>query len=74
VEENVAVIWVIMNNGAYGTIAGLQKAHYGTTVGAIFHKRDGEPYSPDYAALPAGGPVKRAGFVPKKYNGTVQSP
>jgi acetolactate synthase I/II/III large subunit len=51
VEENVPVIWVIMNNGAYGTIAGLQKAHYGTTVGTIFHKPDGEPYSPDYAAL-----------------------
>jgi acetolactate synthase-1/2/3 large subunit len=52
VEENVAVIWVIMNNGAYGTIAGLQKAHFGTTVGTIFQKREGcEPYSPDYAAL-----------------------
>ena len=52
VEENVPVIWVIMNNGAYGTIAGLQKAHYGTTVGTIFVKREGcEPYSPDYAAL-----------------------
>ena len=51
VEEDVAVIWVIMNNGAYGTIAGLQKAHYGTTVGTVFHKRTGEPYSPDYAAM-----------------------
>jgi acetolactate synthase-1/2/3 large subunit len=50
VEENIAVIWVIMNNGAYGTIAGLQKAHYGTTVGTVFIK-DGEPYSPDYAAI-----------------------
>jgi acetolactate synthase-1/2/3 large subunit len=52
VEENVAVIWVVMNNGAYGTIAGLQKAHFGTTVGTIFTTRaDGQPYSPDYAAL-----------------------
>ena len=30
-EEDIAVIWVIMNNHAFGTIAGLEKAHYGTT-------------------------------------------
>ena len=48
--DNIAVIFVIMNNYAYGTIAGLQKAHYGTTLGTIF-ERDGRPYSPDYAAL-----------------------
>ena len=48
--DNIAVIFVIMNNYAYGTIAGLQKAHYGTTLGTIF-ERDGLPYSPDYAAL-----------------------
>jgi acetolactate synthase-1/2/3 large subunit len=39
-----------MNNGAFGTIAGLEKAHYDTTFGTIFEK-DGEPYSPDYAAI-----------------------
>lgn len=50
VEEDVAVVWVIMNNCAYGTIAGLQKAHYGTTLGTLFRK-DGQPYSPDYAAI-----------------------
>jgi len=48
--DNIAVVFVIMNNYAYGTIAGLQKAHYGTTLGTIF-ERDGLPYSPDYAAL-----------------------
>ena len=50
VEQNVPVIWVIMNNFAYGTIAGLQMAHYGTTIGCVFQK-DGEPYSPDFAAV-----------------------
>ena len=50
VEEGVAVIWLVMNNFAYGTIAGLQKAHYGTTIGCLFRK-DGEPYSPDFAAI-----------------------
>jgi acetolactate synthase-1/2/3 large subunit len=48
--DNIAVIFVIMNNGAFGTIAGLEKAHYDTTFGTIFEK-DGKPYSPDYAAI-----------------------
>ena len=50
VEQDVPVIWVIMNNFAYGTIAGLQMAHYGTTIGCVFRK-DGKPYSPDFAAV-----------------------
>jgi acetolactate synthase-1/2/3 large subunit len=49
-EQDVAVVWVIMNNMAFGTIAGLEKAHYGTTFGTVFEK-DGKPYSPDYAAI-----------------------
>lgn len=49
-EENIPVIWVVMNNSAFGTIAGLQKAHYGTTLGTLF-ERDGETYSPDFAAI-----------------------
>ncbi|AMQ20845.1 thiamine pyrophosphate-binding protein [Geobacillus sp. JS12] len=49
-EENIAVVWVIMNNYAFGTIAGLEKAHFGTTHGTVFQK-DGKPYSPDYAAI-----------------------
>ena len=49
-EEDIAVVWVVMNNYAYGTIAGLEKAHYGTTFGTVFEK-DGKPYSPDFAAI-----------------------
>ena len=48
--ENIPVVFVIMNNYAFGTIAGLEKAHYDTTFGTIFEK-DGRPYSPDYAAI-----------------------
>lgn len=48
--ENIPVIFVIMNNRAFGTIAGLEKAHYDTTFGTLFEK-DGQPYSPDYAAI-----------------------
>jgi len=50
VEMGVAVVWVIMNNCAFGTIAGLEMAHYGTTHGTVF-TRDGEPYAVDYAAI-----------------------
>jgi acetolactate synthase-1/2/3 large subunit len=49
-ENDVAVIWVIMNNHAFGTIAGLEMAHYDTTFGTVFEK-DGESYSPDFAAI-----------------------
>lgn len=49
-EQDIAVVWVIMNNCAFGTIAGLEKAHYGTTFGTVFEKK-GKPYSPDYAAI-----------------------
>ena len=49
-EEDVAVVWVIMNNCAFGTIAGLEKAHFGTTFGTVFEK-NGKPWSPDYAAI-----------------------
>ena len=48
--EDIAVIWLIMNNHAFGTIAGLEQAHYGTTFGTVFEK-DGRSYSPDYAAI-----------------------
>ena len=49
-EDDIAVIWVIMNNHAFGTIAGLEAAHYGTTFGTVFEK-NGKSWSPDYAAI-----------------------
>lgn len=49
-ELDIPVVWVVMNNRAFGTIAGLQKAHFGTTLGTVFEK-DGCPYSADFAAL-----------------------
>ncbi|MBK6601345.1 MAG: thiamine pyrophosphate-binding protein [Betaproteobacteria bacterium] len=48
--DDIAVVWVIMNNHAFGTIAGLEMAHYGTTFATVFEK-DGKSYSPDYAAI-----------------------
>jgi acetolactate synthase I/II/III large subunit len=49
-EDDIAVVWVIMNNHAFGTIAGLEAAHYGTTFGTVFEK-NGKSWSPDYAAI-----------------------
>ena len=51
VEENIPVIWVVMNNRSYGVIAGLQKAHFDTTYGTIFRKNNGEEYTPDFASM-----------------------
>ena len=36
VELDLAIVWLVMNNNAFGTIAGLQKAHYGLTYGTTF--------------------------------------
>ena len=49
-EAGLPVIWVIMDNLAFGTIAGLEQQNYGTTFGCTF-ERDGRPYRVDYAAM-----------------------
>ncbi|MGZ9034297.1 MAG: thiamine pyrophosphate-dependent enzyme, partial [Rhodospirillales bacterium] len=49
-EEGLGVIWVVMNNNAFGTIAGLQKAHYGLTYGTTFPK-NGDDTLPNYADI-----------------------
>ncbi|KAF0195020.1 MAG: thiamine pyrophosphate-dependent protein [Bacillota bacterium] len=50
VENNIPVVWVVMNNYAFGTIAGLQHRHYQTYFGTLF-KRDGQPYNPEWAEV-----------------------
>ncbi len=49
-EANLPVVWVVMDNSAFGTIAGLEKMHYGWSFGCLF-ERNGETYSVDYAAI-----------------------
>jgi len=49
VEMGVAPLWVVMNNSAFGTIAGLERKHYGSGYGCEF-EAGGQPYSPDFAA------------------------
>ncbi len=49
-EANIAGVWVVMDNSAFGVIAGLEDAKYDTTFGCV-HMRNGQPYSIDYAAI-----------------------
>ncbi len=53
VEYKLPVVWLVMNNYAFGTIAGLETLHYGSGFGCEF-VRDGQPYNPDFAALARG--------------------
>ena len=43
--------WVVMNNSAFGTIAGLEKGNYGSSFGTVFHTPDGKSYSPSWAGV-----------------------
>jgi acetolactate synthase-1/2/3 large subunit len=49
-EANLRVVWVVMDNSAFGTIAGLEKMHYGWSFGCLF-ERNGETYTVDFAAM-----------------------
>lgn len=49
VEQGIACTWVVMNNSAFGTIAGLENANYQTKFGTVFHTPDGASYSPCWA-------------------------
>lgn len=52
IEQNLPITWIVMNNNAFGTIAGLQKAHYGVTYGTTFPGSAGDPdQKPNYAAI-----------------------
>jgi len=49
-EANVPVVWVVMDNAGYGTIAGLERLHYDTEFGCMF-SCDNKPYRVDFAAM-----------------------
>lgn len=47
VEQKLPIVWIVMNNNAFGTIAGLEKAHYDTTFGTVFPDEN----KPDFVAI-----------------------
>ena len=49
-EAKIPAVWVVMDNSAFGTIAGPGEAKYDWSFGCLF-LRDGKPYSVDYAAI-----------------------
>ncbi len=52
VELGLGIVWLVMNNNAFGTIAGLQKAHYGLTYGTTFPGEAGAPeFGTSYADI-----------------------
>ena len=52
-ESRLNIVWVVMDNSAFGTIAGLSQMHYGNAFGCVF-ERDGARYDVDYAAIARG--------------------
>lgn len=58
VEQNIPVVWVIMNNSAFGTIAGLESSHYHHTFGTKFMRPDGSSYNPEWAEIAKAYGVK----------------
>jgi acetolactate synthase-1/2/3 large subunit len=49
-EAGLNVVWLVMDNAAFGTIAGLEQQHYGHGFGCVF-QCDGRPYRVDFAAM-----------------------
>lgn len=58
VEQNIPVVWVVMNNNAFGTIAGLEGSHYKHTFGTVFKTPDEKNYNPDWAQVAKAYGVK----------------
>lgn len=54
IEAGLNVVFVVMDNAAFGTIAGLEAMHYdGSKFGCLF-EAGGQPYRVDYAAIARG--------------------
>lgn len=49
-EAEIPVVWVVMDNAAFGTIAGLEQSHYGWSFGNLF-EIEGKEYRVAYAEV-----------------------
>jgi acetolactate synthase-1/2/3 large subunit len=52
-ETGLGVVWLVMDNAAFGTIAGLTNMHYGWEFGCVF-EADGQRYRTDFAQIAKG--------------------
>lgn len=54
-EQNTKIVWLVMNNFAFGTIFGLQRHAFGRDIGTRFvDKRTGESFGPNFASIAQG--------------------
>lgn len=51
VQDGIPCTWVVMNNSAFGTIAGLENANYHHKFGTVFHTPNGASYTPRWSAV-----------------------
>ncbi len=51
VENDIAVVWVVMNNFGFSSISVYQAKHGLGNLGTSFKTATGKPYNPDFAAL-----------------------
>ena len=49
-EANLPVVWLVMDNAGFGTIAGLEAMHYGWDFGCMF-QCNGKEYRVDYTEM-----------------------
>lgn len=52
-EAGLGVVWLVMDNAAFGTIAGLTNMHYGWEFGCLF-EAGGQRYRTDFAQIARG--------------------
>src|SRR3954463_8410915 len=52
-EADLPVVWLVMDNAAFGTIAGLTNMHYGWEFGCLFES-EGARYRTDFAQMAKG--------------------
>ena len=52
-EAGLGVVWLVMDNAAFGTIAGLTNMHYGWEFGCVFEANGGR-YRTDFAQIAKG--------------------
>jgi len=50
-EYGIGVIWVVLNNGVYQSIMGLQQQHFSRTLGTVFWEGAPNALRTDFAAL-----------------------
>ena len=51
VQDGIPCTWVVMNNSAFGTIAGLENANYHHKFGTVFHTPNGDSYTLRWSAV-----------------------